>query len=278
MKKLMIMVCCMLFLLCGMSVCATEADSESIAVIDEQLQSIDAEDPQYGRENGYLLEGFLESEMGQTRDLAYSHDDKFDDCTLREVIDVSRYQYSINWLKVKNSGIDYAFIRAGFRGYGDSGSLNVDTYYKENMREALAAGVEVGVYFFSQAITEKEAVEEAKYVLNLLKGYDVYLPVVIDYEYASDGNGLAGRLYKAGLSKSKMTSICKAFCATVEEQGYTAMVYADKNMLEKKLNAAEIAKDYKIWLANYTTNTTTRVIMNSGSIHRMQVYQGFMEP
>lgn len=256
MKKLTMILCCILFLLCGMSVFASETDSESAVMIDEELKHIDAEDPQYGRENGCLAEGFIDAQPYVARDLAYSHDDKFDNHIIREVIDVSRYQYGINWLKVKKSGIDYAIIRAGFRGYGESGSLNVDTYFKENMREALGAGVEVGVYFFSQAITEKEAVEEANYVLNLIKGYDVSLPVVIDYEYASDGNGLTGRLYKAGLSKNRMTKICKAFCETVESQGYTAMVYADKNMLEKKLNAAEIAKDYKIWLANYTTNTT----------------------
>lgn len=257
MKKLFInLFCFMMFLICSIGVYASETDSELAAAIDEELQSIDAQDPQYGRENGYLSEGFYEPQMYAAEDLAYSHDDKFDGYTLSEVIDVSRHQYSINWLKVKNSGIDYAIIRAGFRGYGESGSLNVDTYFKENMREAIGAGVEVGVYFFSQAITEKEAVEEANYVLNLIKGYDVSLPVAIDFEYASDASGLTGRLYRAGLSKSQATKICRAFCETIENQGYTAMVYANKQMLEEDLNAAEIAKDYKIWLANYTTNTT----------------------
>ena len=255
-KRLINLFCFVMFLMCSIGVYASEIDSEFAAVIDEELQSIDAEDPQYGRANGYLSEGFYEPQTFSTRDLAYSHDDKFDGYTLSEVIDVSRFQTSVNWLKVKASGIDYAIIRAGFRGYGESGSLNVDTHFKEHISEALGAGIEVGVYFFSQAITVEEAVEEANYVLNRIKGYDISLPVAIDFEYASDGNGLTGRLYRAGLSRSQATKICRAFCETIEAQGYTAMVYANKQMLENDLYAAEIAKDYKIWLANYTTNTT----------------------
>ena len=233
------LLCLMMFLLFGATVFASET-----------------EDPQFGRASGYVSEAFYEGEQPSLRASGYTHNSKFNGYTIKEVVDVSRYQYSVNWKKVKESGIDYAIIRAGFRGYGESGSLNVDTYYKENMREALQYGLQVGVYFFSQAITEKEAVEEAKYVLNLVKGYDVTLPIVIDFEYASDANGTTGRLYKANLSKDKATKICKAFCETVLEQGYTPMIYANRQMLENGLNASELAKEYKIWLANYVSSTS----------------------
>lgn len=244
MKKLRIYFLSMLiFVLSSIGVYASETDQA-------------AEDPQWGRENGYLDEGFYDIQTYSAKASDYIHDSRFDGYMIKEVIDVSKHQADIDWTKVKKSGIDYAIIRAGFRGYGQSGSYNADTYFKQNIEEALEAGLEVGVYFFSQAITEKEAIAEAEYTLNLIKGYDVSLPVVMDFEYASDQNGLTGRLYEAGLSKKQATKICRAFCSTILNNGYTPMVYANKSMLEKGLNASEIAKDYKIWLANYTTDTS----------------------
>lgn len=113
-------------------------------------------------------------------------------------IDVSSYQKTIDWNKVKADGIDYAFVRVAFRGYGDAGTLNTDGKFAENLKNAPAAGVKTGAYIYSQAITVKEAVEEANFILKHIKGYDVTLPVVIDYEYAATG---VGRLYNAKLSK-----------------------------------------------------------------------------
>lgn len=168
-------------------------------------------------------------------------------------IDVSRYNGNIDWSQVKASGIEYAMIRVGFRGYGSSGSLNEDSMFRQNIEGALNAGLKVGVYFFSQAITRTEARAEANYVLDRIYGYNISLPVVIDYEYAS---GNIGRLYEANLSRDYATQICKAFCGTVESAGYTGMVYANKSMLENNLYADEISSDYKIWLAHYTTQTS----------------------
>ena len=252
MKKIIICFLCMImFVQCHMGVFAMEQSNETM----EEMICED-EDPQWGRENGYLPEDDSTAQMFSVRGSQYTHNSRFDGYTIKEVVDVSRYQYSVNWKKVKESGIDYAIIRAGFRGYGESGSLNVDTYVKENMREALQYGLQVGVYFFSQAITEKEAIEEANYVLKLVKGYDITLPIVIDFEYAADANGTTGRLYKAKLSKSQATKICRAFCNTVLEQGYTPMIYANRQMLENGLNASELEKEYKIWLANYAKSTS----------------------
>lgn len=269
MKKITMYVLCFIMLLTwGIEGTAKEDEGSQIGIAEEEFLSEGEllseeellfegnEDPQLGRANGYLSEGFLDSGVYTTRSSGYIHNSRFDGYEIRDVIDVSSHQTSLNWKKVKDSGINYAIIRAGFRGYGESGSLNVDTHFKENMKEALQYGLEVGVYFFSQAITEAEAIEEANYLLNLIKDYKVTLPVVIDFEYASDSNGLTGRLYKANLSQSKQTAICKAFCKTVAAKGYTPMIYANKQMLENDLNAAELAKSYKIWLANYTNCTS----------------------
>lgn len=178
----------------------------------------------------------------------YSHNDKFADCTIYNGIDVSYYQGDIDWTAVKNSGIEFVFIRVGYRGYG-SGTLCTDSNAVKNLQAATNAGLKVGVYFFSQAVTTAEAVEEAQYTLSLISGYNITMPVVIDYEYVTDG-----RLENAVLSASAQTSIVNAFCATVESKGYDAAVYANKSMLENDLNASSIP--YTIWLANYTTSTS----------------------
>lgn len=234
----------------------TEAVDDAVSAVEcENRVEID-DDPLYGRANGYADEEFY-GLQALSADEDYTHDIKYlnDNYQIHNVIDVSKYQKDINWVKVKQSEIDYAIIRAGFRGYGDTGSLNTDPYFEQNIKGALAAGVEVGVYFFSQAITEAEAAEEAKYVLDLIDGYEISLPLVIDFEYAYDKSGVTGRLYSADLSKEAATQICKKFCTVVEDKGYTAMVYANRSMLENGLDASDIAEDYKIWLAHYTNCT-----------------------
>lgn len=136
--------------------------------------------------------------------------------TLKKGVDVSQFQKDIDWAKVKASGIDFAFIRVGYRGYG-TGSLQMDTKANQNIENALANGVQVGVYIYSQAITEQEGREEAQYVLSRIKDYNITLPVVIDYEYAESGGRYTGRLYRANLSKAQATAVCNAFCAEVAE-------------------------------------------------------------
>lgn len=226
----------------------TDAEGNNGTAIDD--------DPLYGRENGYTDVDFYGLQT-MSVDEEYIHNVQFlsGNYKIHKVIDVSKYQKDIDWVKVKQSGVDYAIIRAGFRGYGDIGTLNTDSYFKQNIEGALAAGIEVGVYFFSQAITEIEATEEAKYVLDLIEEYEISLPVAIDFEYAYDKSGVTGRLYSADLSKEAATQICKKFCTAVEDKGYTAMVYANRSMLENGLDASEIAENYKIWLAHYTDCT-----------------------
>ncbi len=182
----------------------------------------------------------------------YVHNSKFDDCVVIDGIDVSKYQAYIDWSAVKAAGVEFAIIRVGYRGTS-TGVLQEDEYYQINIQGALDAGLKVGVYIFSQATTTAEAEEEADYILSRISSYNITLPVVIDYEYASGGTG---RLYEANLSVDAATSVCNSFCAKVTAAGYTAMVYANKNMLQNHLNASAISSNYQIWLANYTTETS----------------------
>ncbi|MDD6069302.1 MAG: GH25 family lysozyme [Clostridiales bacterium] len=187
----------------------------------------------------------------------YLHADMFDGRPIINGIDVSQWNKTIDWAQVKAAGIDYAFIRVGYRGYGSAGTLSEatkDPYYDANMQGAAAAGVNTGIYIFSQAITPEEAVEEAQYILSRIGTYAVSMPIVMDYEYASDAKD-GGRIKTAKLSKASATAVCMAFCDTIAAAGYTPMVYANKSMLEDQLNPADLtAKGYRIWLANYVND------------------------
>lgn len=175
--------------------------------------------------------------------------------TITQGIDVSKWDGTINWSKVKAAGTDFAIIRAGYTGYGN-GSQYTDDTYSTNMKNAASVGMPVGVYIYSQATTTAEAKKEAQFCLNAVKGYSVKLPIVMDVEFAEDSNGYTGRLYAAKLSKTQQTNICLAFCETIAAAGYTPMVYANRSMLTDNMNASTIGVKYLIWLANYTTSTS----------------------
>ena len=162
-------------------------------------------------------------------------------------IDVSKFQSSINWQKVKNAGINFVIIRCGYRGYG-SGVLVQDPMFASHITGAKAAGLRVGIYFFSQAITEAEAVEEASMAVKLANQYGINMPIAIDSEYANGGRGRAD-----GLSKSERTKITIAFCNTVANAGYKPMVYASKNWFSEHLSVSQFPSSYRIWVAHYAT-------------------------
>ena len=162
-------------------------------------------------------------------------------------IDVSKFQRSINWQKVKNAGINFAIIRCGYRGYG-SGVLVEDPMFASHISGAKAAGLRVGVYFFSQAINEAEAVEEASMAVKLANRYGINMPIAIDSEYANGGRGRAD-----GLSKSDRTRITIAFCNTVANSGHTPMVYASKSWFSDHLNVSQFPGSYRIWVAHYAS-------------------------
>lgn len=184
----------------------------------------------------------------------YTHASQFKNSTVMKGIDVSEWNGSINWSKVKSSGVTFAFIRAGGRYYG-SGAYFVDSKFAENVKNATAAGIDVGAYFYSQAINATEARQEAAYTLNIVSSYNLTLPIVMDYEYAWEG-GLTGRLYNAHLSKSAATTVINTFCSTVEASGYVGMLYASKSVITDDMKITSINNKYPIWNAQYNDSDT----------------------
>lgn len=158
-------------------------------------------------------------------------------------IDVSKWNGDIDWDKAKNAGVEFAIVRAGYRG-SVTGSLVQDIYFDANMKGTAAAGVPVGVYFFTQAVNEVEAVEEASAVLTWVREYDITYPIFIDTEGAG-GNGRAD-----SLDVDMRTRVCEAFCRTIENAGYQAGVYASRNWYNHNLHTQKL-ENYYIWLAEY---------------------------
>jgi len=157
-------------------------------------------------------------------------------------IDVSKWNGEIDWDKVKNAGVEFAIIRAGYRG-SVTGSLIVDPYFVANIRGAAASGIPVGVYFFTQAVNEVEAVEEASAVLQLIREYELEYPVFIDTEGAGGGRA-------DGLDPETRTLVCEAFCRTIANAGYEAGVYANRHWYNDNLYVDKL-QNYYIWLAEY---------------------------
>ena len=156
-------------------------------------------------------------------------------------IDVSKWNGNIDWNAVKNSGVSYVIIRCGYRG-STTGALIEDPKFRANIQGASKAGIKVGIYFFTQAVNEVEAVEEASMVLSLIKGYNITYPVFLDVE-SSGGRA-------DGISVSTRTAVCKAFCQTIQNSGYKAGVYANKTWFNEKIETPSLT-GYKIWLAQY---------------------------
>lgn len=163
-------------------------------------------------------------------------------------IDVSSYQQQIDWNQVKDAGIEFAMIRLGYRGYS-SGKLDLDDCFLENMDGAAAAGIDTGVYFFSQALSVEEAVEEAEYVLNWVRGYELAYPVVFDWEE------VAGNARTDEMNMLMLTSCALAFCEKIEEAGYRAGVYFNQAYGYQQLHLPSL-KDYAFWLASYEDTPT----------------------
>ncbi len=161
-------------------------------------------------------------------------------------IDISKHNGTVDWNAVKNAGVEFVILRCGYRGSA-SGVLVEDEKFRTNIKGATAAGLKVGIYFFSQAVNEMEAVEEASLTLSLIKGHKISYPVYIDVEAA---NGRAD-----GLSAAERTKVVRAFCETVRDSGYTAGVYSNKNWFAEKMDTGAFG-NYRIWLAQYTESPT----------------------
>lgn len=158
-------------------------------------------------------------------------------------IDVSKWNKTIDWEKVKEAGVEFAIIRCGYRG-ASTGALVLDPMYEQNIRGAIEADIPVGIYFFTQAVDEVEAVEEASMVIRLIEDYDVDYPVFLDSESAG-GRGRAD-----GLEAEERTRIHKAFLDTVKASGYETGIYGSRNWLNEQVDMEELS-DYRTWLAEY---------------------------
>lgn len=164
---------------------------------------------------------------------------------IRKGIDVSYHQGEIDWTKVKNAGYEFAFIRCAYRGYGEEGQLNADSMALSNIEGAQAAGLDVGVYVFSQAVNEDEAVEEAEFVLNQLQGRTLELPVVYDPELIRDDQARTD-----SVTGEQFTANTIAFCEWIKNAGYDPMIYS--NMVwEADLYDLGKLQAYPIWYADY---------------------------
>ena len=171
-------------------------------------------------------------------------------------IDVSQFNGNINWGFVKRDNVDFAFIRVGFRGYGQAGNFAEDVMFKRNIMAAQSAGIPVGIYFVTQATNDTEAVEEAKWVLEKIKGYNISYPIAIDIEDA--------KLEKPSdiprtqnLDNNTRTRLAKIFCQTIQDSGYTPMIYTNVNWATYKLNMSELSQ-YDTWIAHYKYDATSK--------------------
>lgn len=164
-------------------------------------------------------------------------------------IDVSESQNDINWSEVAAGGIDFAMVRLGYRGYTE-GKVQKDANYSTNVKEAKAAGLKVGVYFFSQATTEDEAREEAKYVIDHLGSTQLDYPVVFDLETDVNDNARTNNM-----TSDQITAVTLAFCQTIQDAGYTPMVYLNKEAATHKFDLSQL-QSYPLWYAEYNSTPT----------------------
>lgn len=163
-------------------------------------------------------------------------------------IDVSSHQGAIDWQAVAEAGVDFAIIRVGYRGYG-TGAIEEDTMYYANMEGALAAGLDVGVYFYSQAISTQEARQEAQFVLDRLGGYEITYPVIFDWEQSS------AEERTANVDDETLTNCAIAFCDNIEAFGYRAGCYFNQSFGYDRFDLRQL-DDYCLWLAEYNTYPT----------------------
>lgn len=230
-------------------------ETPAVAPAEEEVdrlyngQEADYEDPQFCK---LLEDGFFDFQVSAASDaptFSVSHDSRFQGYGRLKGIDISKWNDITSWSSLAKE-VDFAIIRCGNRSVKGSG-LSKDPKFHEYMKAAQSAGLEVGVYIYSQAITEQEAREEANLALEMCKGYTFRLPIVIDYEYYT-----SGRLKNAKLSKNQRTKICRAFCEVIEAAGYPAMIYANKSMLIDDMNGEQLAQEgYEIWLAHWVNSS-----------------------
>lgn len=181
----------------------------------------------------------------QTGGTFYAYENSADDVITSVGVDVSTYQGTVDWAAVKDAGVDYVIVRAAYRGY-ETGKIVPDDLYEQNIRGAVDAGLHVGVYLYSQALSEDEAREEADYLLGLIEGLPVDYPVVYDQEeYTAD------QARTDGLTGEQATLNALAFCERVYDAGYIPMIYTNNDWAQNMYDMERL-DHYPIWYADYT--------------------------
>ena len=179
--------------------------------------------------------------FNQSGRLKYFEDNK---CTSFFGIDVSKDQNYIDYNKVKKDGVSFVMVRLGSRGY-QTGQLSVDDYFRDNVKRATDAGLDVGVYFMSQAVTEDEAREEARYVIDNLLGYNITYPVALMMQPVKNDTARTD-----ALSKADKTTVIRAFLKEIKDKGYIPVIYGTKRWLFQDIDLVKVVGDYEIWLSD----------------------------
>lgn len=211
---------------------------DNIIYFNNQNQLIFADVIDDLAKNSYKSEGFKTDDDGF---ITYSEDGAV---VSHMGVDASRFQGSIDFSKLKKQGVEFAILRCGFRSYG-GGALNKDSSFDTFARNAIQNDIKVGAYFFSSAITKEEAIEEANYVIDIIKPYNITYPVVLDFEE------IAGDTYRQeNLTVEELTDIIIAFCDTIEKAGYTPMIYSNLKGFVGRMDLSKLEK-YEKWFAYY---------------------------
>jgi GH25 family lysozyme M1 (1,4-beta-N-acetylmuramidase) len=164
-----------------------------------------------------------------------------------KIIDLSEHNAVVDFNALEVDGV---ILRVGYRGYGDDGRIILDKKFKRYVQSANESNIPVGVYFCSQAVTQAEAIKEAKYVIKNIKDYKIDLPVYFAVEYAERNGCYIGRLYKSYISREKQTRLAKSFCDTLNRNGYNAGVFTNYDFYRTKININSLA-GYSMWIACY---------------------------
>lgn len=174
-------------------------------------------------------------------------------------VDVSEHNGTIDWAELSRQQ-DFAIIRVGYRGYGGKGNLFKDKYVYDNLKGAEKSGIPFGVYFYTQAIDEKEAEEEADFVYDIIKKYNVTLPVFFDFEYPIDADGNAvGRVVEQHNDAKSNTKIINAFAKRLQKKGYITGIYASSYVYNTNIDMNKLDKDLVVWVADYNDSVTYSV-------------------
>jgi fibronectin type 3 domain-containing protein/GH25 family lysozyme M1 (1,4-beta-N-acetylmuramidase) len=266
MQRKIILTILILILLISPATVMAVTEEEAIANQDLQYYRLGKDLYNLPDETGSAEEDNIAYENYYLSAPSVTHDSKFASYDKYDGVDVSYYQSTIDFNKVKADGVDFVILRAGYRGYGN-GTLVTDTKFTTYAKQAKAAGLDIGVYFYTQAISATEAKEEAQYVAKIIKDYSITLPVAYDIENYPDSYG--ARMEKkiatfktTAEKKTFCTSLCTSFCQEIEKQGYKGMVYANKYWLTDLLYNKNISDNYQVWLAHYISKTNYTGVYN----------------